>query len=153
MENSKQISRTGSVGDAAVEGLLNGIAAGVVMGILIVLMELVLGKAPLDVLSAFDVTNSASPLVGAFTHLAVAGVYGVVFGLVALVVGRLAGARMTLVLWVALGALYGMLIFAVAEWFILPRANSILLAVPPGAFAAAHVVYGVVLAWLSRRSK
>jgi hypothetical protein len=49
------------------------------------------------------------------------------------------------VLWIGLGAAYGLLIFGIAEAVILPRAASALRDLPPPAFAAAHLVYGLVL--------
>jgi hypothetical protein len=47
--------------------------------------------------------------------------------------------------WTIAGALYGLLIFGIAEAVILPRAASALRDVPLPAFALAHAVYGIVL--------
>lgn len=157
MENTHAIKRV-NVGDAAVEGLLNGILAGVVMAAWIVLIEMLSGIAPLAVLGYFDVgsstlNSSASPFVGLFTHVAISGIYGVVFGMVAMLVARMLGAQLNLGIWSALGILYGALVFGIAEWILLPRTNSPLREMPLWAFATAHFIYGIVLAWLSARNK
>lgn len=153
MENTKRITQTMSVGDAAVEGLMYGIVAGLAMALIIVVSEWLIGVAPLTVLGYFDGGGNGSPLLGAFTHVAVSGIYGVVFGMIAMALARMFGARMTLGVWLALGILYGALIFMIAEWIVLPRANSPLLAMPMWAFAIAHFVYGAVLAALCARGK
>ncbi len=153
MENTKRIMKTMSVGDAAVEGLMYGIAAGLVMALFVLLVEWLSGVAPLTVLGYFDGGGNASPFLGAFTHIAVSGIYGVVFGMIAMVVARMFGARMTLGMWLALGILYGALIFVVAEWIVLPRTSSPLLEMPMWALAIAHFIYGAVLAALFGRNK
>jgi len=153
MENTKRITQTMSVGDAAVEGLMYGIAAGLAMALIIVVSEWFIGVAPLTVLGYFDGGGNASPFLGAFTHVAVSGIYGVVFGMIAMVVARMFGARMTLGMWLALGILYGALIFVVAEWIVLPRTSSPLLEMPMWALAIAHFIYGAVLAALFGRNK
>lgn len=156
METSKQMWKTFSVGDAAVEGLMYGMVAGLAMAAFVILVEAVAGIAPLVALGYFDAGSAASnvsPVVGLFTHVAVSGIYGVVFGMVAMVVARMFGARMTLGTWLALGVLYGALLFGIAEWIILPRTNSPLAGMPMWAFALAHLVYGIVLAGLSARKK
>jgi hypothetical protein len=152
MENTRNLKEA-RLGDAAVEGLLNGILAGVVMALFILLVELFAGVAPLAVLGAFDASNVGSPLVGVLSHLAVAGVYGVVFGMLALLLVRVAGSRVNRMVWLVLGAAYGLLIFAIAEWIILPRTNSALSELPVWAFASAHLFYGIVVAWLWGRNK
>lgn len=153
MENTKRIMKTMSVGDAAVEGLMYGIAAGLVMALFVLVVEWLAGVAPLTVLGYFDGGGNASPFLGAFTHVAVSGIYGVVFGMIAMVVARMFGARMTLGMWLALGILYGALIFVVAEWIVLPRTSSPLLEMPMWALAIAHFIYGAVLAALFGRNK
>ncbi len=144
-----------SIGDAAVEGLLNGIFAGVVMLAVVVAFEFAVGVSPMVTLGYFDAGpdfngTAGSPLIGALTHLAVSGIYGLVFGMVGMVV---LGARLNLGLWLLLGVLYGLLLFGVAQWVILPRANTPLDLVPAWLFAAVHVLYGVVLAWLLKPGK
>src|SRR5581483_8022847 len=81
MESSRQGVRDNTIGDAAVEGLLTGIVAGIEMAAFILVVELVSGVLLMKVLGYFDVIRDGSPLTGLFTHFAVAGVYGVMFGL------------------------------------------------------------------------
>lgn len=152
MEKAREWKRV-SVGDAAVEGLVYGIAAGVAMLAFILLVEWWVGVAPAAVLSYFDAGGNASALAGLFTHVAVSGIYGVGFGIAAMMVGRMAGARMSLSLWLALGILLGALLFAIAEWIVLPRTNSLLREMPTWALATAHFLYGLVLAWLMGRHR
>ncbi len=142
-----------SVGDAAVEGLMYGIVAGLAMAAFIVLIELLSGVAPFAVLGYFDGGGNASPFVGLFTHVAVSGIYGVGFGIAARLVARKFGARMNVGTWLMLGILYGALVFAIAEWIVLPRTNSLLREMPLWAFATAHFIYGIVLAGLCARNK
>jgi uncharacterized membrane protein YagU involved in acid resistance len=152
METSKRVGKAIGFGDAAVEGLLNGIFAGAVMAALVLAIQVLGGVAPLTALGYFDAGGNASPLVGLFTHVAVSGIYGVIFSLLMLMVGRMFGARMNFEMGLAFGIVYGALIFAMAEWIILPRTNSPLREMPVWAFGTAHLVYGIVLAWLSARN-
>lgn len=151
--NKPNVYKETRVGDAAVEGLLNGILAGLVMAGGVLLLEMVRSVPPLNVLGYFDATDTASPWLGLFTHAAVSGMYGVVFGILAIGLPKRFGARMSFVIWLVAGALYGLLIFGIAEWVILPRANSPLGDVLLWTFALAHLVYGVVLAALCARNK
>ncbi len=141
------------VGDEAVEGLLSGILAGLVMAGGVVVLEMLGGVPPLNVLGYFDATQGASPWLGLFTHVAVSGMYGVVFGMLALGLAKRFGTRMSFALWLGAGALYGMLIFGIAEWVILPRSDSPLREMPLWSFALAHLFYGAVLAALWVRHK
>lgn len=151
MELPKQINKQIKLGDAAVEGLMYGIVAGLVMTLFVVAFEWLAGVMPLEVLSYFGVDAAASPWVGLFTHVAVSGIYGVVFGMLALGVARALGDRMNPIVRLTLGVLYGLLIFLIAEWIILPRTASPLAEMPVWALALAHALYGVVLAWLVGR--
>jgi hypothetical protein len=55
--------------------------------------------------------------------------------------------------WLVLGAVYGLLLFGIANAVILPRTNSLLALAPVWALGAAHVLYGAVLGWLVGRGK
>jgi hypothetical protein len=72
--------KTGA-GDAAVDGLCSGVLAGAAMGLYLVLIGMRIGQGPAVVLGRFDPAGGASPLTGALAHLAVSGVYGLLFGL------------------------------------------------------------------------
>lgn len=153
METSKRIPQNIGLGDAAVEGLMFGILAGILMGTFVLAVELVAGKTPGTVLGYFDVGSQASPVIGSFTHIAVSGIYGVGFGVLYLIVSRILGARTSSWIWLVLGALYGALIFGIAEGIVLPRTNSLLHELPVWVFATAHLLYGIALAWLTGRNQ
>ena len=89
--------RLRTAGDAAVDGLLAGAAAGVAMATYLVVIGLVAGEEPTVVLARFDPSGAgaAAPLIGGVMHLAVSAVYGLLFGLIYRLTGRgrLAGRR------------------------------------------------------------
>jgi len=153
MESTKQISKPMTIGDAAVEGLIYGIVAGLAMALFITLIEFWSGVAPTTALGYFDAGGNRSPIIGLFTHLAVSGIYGVVFGIVTMGVARMFGARMNLGVWLALGILYGALLFGIAEWIVLPRTNSPLMDMPTWGLAVAHFIFGALLAGLCGRRR
>ena len=151
MDTTKHITKTMSVGEAAVEGLLGGIGAGIVMGLFLLGLEAVMGVSPVTVLTYFNAGNNASPLTGLFTHIALSGMYGVVFGVGLMLLARLLGPDKTRGGWPVIGLLYGALIFGIAESIILPGTASLLRDLPLWAFVTAHGLYGIVLAWLTTR--
>jgi hypothetical protein len=139
-----------AVGDAAVDGLFGGIAAGVVMAIYLGAYALISGEGLAVMFGRFAVGDGAPPLQGFVLHLAVSSVYGVIYGIVTksiLPAGRISRfASLT-------GLLYGLLLFAVAKIVLLPMANSALLDIPFLHFAIAHALYGLVLGTLAGRSE
>ncbi len=98
-------------------------------------------------LGRFAAGYNGIPLLGGLIHLAVSGVYGSFYGLIRYAIpgrwrGRLPG-------WLT-GVLYGLLLFALAELFLLPGTGSPLLAIPAANFAVAHIVFGLVLGLVAR---
>jgi len=150
MTESKVLtSKHASAGDAAVDGLLSGIAAGIVMAVYLVAVGLVMGEGPGIVLSRFDPGEASSPLTGALMHLAVAGVYGMLFALGRrLIVRRQPFGRM---LGGLAGLAYGLALLLIAERVVLPGTNSPLREIPFLHFALAHVFYGLTLGFLIHR--
>ncbi len=148
MNDSRPLTRKEiTIGDAAVEGLLDGVVAGVVMVVYLVAIGLVTGEELATVLSRFDPGEEASPLTGTLTHLAVAGVYGVLFGLGHHWIGwggRLPG-------W-SIGLMYGFLLLLIAEAIILPGTDSPLREIAFLHFALAHVIYGLALGFAISRT-
>ncbi|MBI4789274.1 MAG: hypothetical protein HY782_19755 [Chloroflexi bacterium] len=138
-----------TLGDVAVDGLLAGLGAGVAMAIVLTAVGAVSGDAPTSVLARFDPSERAHPLVGALMHLAAAGVYGLLFGVIWRAMGRRMSGRITAL---ASGIVYGLALFVLAETVLLPSARSPLLAIPASAFGLAHVVYGLTLGWLMSRA-
>ncbi len=151
--NNTRTYREMTLGDAAVDGLLNGILGGFVMAVIIVGVETLAGVFPLAVLSYFAISNDASPFAGLFTHVAISGIYGAIFGIIAIPLSRRFAKPHNTVLWLVAGALFGLLVFAVAEGIILPRTVSPLRELPLWVFALAHLAYGIVLGWLTSRNK
>lgn len=137
-----------TIGDVAVDGLLSGMAAGLVMGIALLLLGIASGSEPGEMLGRFDPGNEGSPLAGGLMHLAVSGLYGIVFALA----GRLM-ARWTR--WQRhgwwLGVVYGLGLWLAAQWVLLPGTGSTLTTIPRPLFATAHVIYGAVLGFLVGR--
>lgn len=151
MANSSNVinQRKKSIGDVAVDGLLAGMAAGVVMAVWLVLAGLLDGEGPAAMLGRFDPGAGGSPLIGALLHLAVSGFYGV--GL-ALILRLLAGRGIATVRAVGLlGAAYGLILWLAARLVVLPGLNPALGDIATLSFLAAHVLYGIVLGYLLGR--
>lgn len=151
MANSSDFTtqRRATTGDVAVDGLLAGMGAGLAMGFLLLLAGLLSGVAPGEMLGRFDPANNGDPLVGGLLHLAVSGIYGAIFALLF----RLLRRRWPVIArysWLV-GGVYGLLLWLAAQVVFLPGMNSALSLIPPLQFAAAHIVYGLVLGYLIGR--
>src|SRR5436309_2461986 len=110
-----------TTGDAVVDGLFGGILAGLAMAAYLLIVGVISGESPAIVLGRFSVRGEASPAIGALLHLAVCGIYGMLFGLIWQVVAwRWPAARFG---WLA-GLLYGFALWVIAATILLPRANS-----------------------------
>jgi hypothetical protein len=137
-----------SWGDAAVDGLLSGAGAGVLMAIYLLVAGLLGGQSWQAILAQFDPGANPQPLTGALAHLAVAAVYGAVFG-----VGRRfwPAGWPKLPTWLA-GALYGLALWVIALGVTRGRPDGVWLAGSgPVHLGVAHAVYGVALGALLRR--
>lgn len=146
MQNRKQlVSAQRSAGDAAVDGLFGGMVAGALMVLYLVVAQAVTGDGPATTLSRFDASGTASPWTGTLLHLAVAGVYGALFGLGLQLIARII--HRPVPPWPA-GLAYGLVLLLVAEAIVLPATVSPLRGIPLVHFALAHAIYGVVLGLL-----
>jgi hypothetical protein len=132
-----------AIGDVVVDGLLSGLLAGAVMGIFMVAIGLLGGTGPGQTLGRFDPAGSGAPLTGTFMHLAVSGLYGVGLALLRHALGR-RGADWRRYGWL-LGASYGLLVWLVAQFVLLPGLGISLAELPPAQLIAAHLIYGAVL--------
>jgi hypothetical protein len=151
MTETKQFAQKEStVGDAAVDGLWGGVLAGVVMLAYLLIVGLAMGEGPTSVLGYFDPGGGASPIAGTLAHLAVAGVYGILFALVWRLILRWRRPPVWLV-----GLLYGVALLILAETVTLrvPDLESSLLKIPLPHFALAHILYGLALSFLMGRSR
>lgn len=150
MSTSNSVSaRPAGAGDAAVAGLLRGLAAGLAMAAVFVIAGLLRGQGPAATLAAFTLSGqpvAANALTGLLGHLAVAGVYGLIWGLAWRAIGRRTAIPATLG-----GLVYGLLLWGVAQVLVRSIGAS-LASIAPWALLAGHLVYGVVLGFLSRRS-
>ena len=136
------IPKQTTIGDAAVDGLLAGGGAGLLMLAILVVAGLAAGDTLATILSRFNAGGSGSAGAGLLTHLAVAAVYGIIFALLAWFTPR--SWRRRIAGWLA-GLVYGLLLLALAEIVLLPGTQSPLQEVPAVTLALAHIVYGVSL--------
>jgi hypothetical protein len=134
-----------TAGDAAVSGLLHGLAAGLAMGAYLVVANLLAGQPLPAALRLFALpSESLGPLAALLGHLAVAGVYGLVWGVLWwFVAGQLPVPALLA------GPVYGLLLFAIAQLALSAAGTT----PSPGwlNLVVAHVLYGLVLGWFSRR--
>ena len=149
MNNSKHLTHNDStLGDAAVDGLLAGGGAGLLMAAYLIVVGLAMGETVGVVLGRFDPGRGGAPVVGALAHLATAGIYGALFGMGWRFVpgrwrGRVPGGLA--------GLVYGLALFALAAAVFLPAIASPLREIPLLHFTAAHALYGLALGWLLAR--
>lgn len=144
---------TTTLGDAAVDGLLNGGLAGLAMALYLVVVGMFLGEAPGGVLAYFDLRPDAQPVTGALLHLAVSGIYGALFeSAYQLTAHRFWNFRPA---WLSamLGGFYGLALFMVAQVAILPDGGAALRHIPTPHFVLAHGIFGICLGLLTFRSR
>jgi hypothetical protein len=152
MSNSQQLMRArSSIGDAAVDGLLNGVIAGVVMAIYLLVSGVLTSAGLAATLSAFDLGQGTSPVRGALIHLAVAAIYGMVFSLLFRLLGR--GRSIGRGGNVFIGLAYGLLLWAITQIAFATGINVALSSLPTVHLAVAHLVYGAALGWLAGRPR
>jgi hypothetical protein len=145
--NSVRI-QAASAGDAAVAGLLRGLAAGLAMAAFLVAAGLLRGQGPADTLAAFTMSGqpvASSALTGLLGHLAVAGVYGLIWGLAWWVIGG----RTAIPAWLG-GLVYGLMLWGVSQ-LLVRSVGSSLAQIAPLALLAGHLLYGLILGLLSRK--
>lgn len=141
--------RKKTIGDVAVDGLLAGMAGGLVMGVVLVLLGLLDGTGPLQTLGRFDPANSGSAAVGGLLHLAVSGIYGVFFAIGYHILSR-RWPGINRYGWL-LGAIFGVGVWLAAQLIFLPGLDSALADLAPSFFALGHLVYGLVIGYLMGR--
>lgn len=132
-------------GDRAVDGLLAGVAAGLVMALVLAVAGLLRGEAVATLFHRFAPSEEASALSGFLAHVAVSAIYGLIFALLRRAMPRSWRVGTTSVV---AGMAYGVVLLALAQLVLLPGSGSSLLALPPLVLAAGHVVYGLALGWL-----
>lgn len=141
--NSTSSYQQKSLGDTAVDGLLAGIGAGLVMALFLLLIGLVNGDLATAVFGRFDPGQNQQWLTGLVIHLAVSSIYGIVFGLLYLVLIRIrpSWARLS---WL-LGLAYGLLLYGVVQTALAMGIDSGLVQFTAVMLLIAHAIYGLVL--------
>ncbi len=136
---SQRAQSTKSMSEAAVDGLLSGMLAGVAMLVFLVIGGMIIGSTTLETLQSLGSEQGGVPFAGFFAHLGIASFYGLLWG----PAWRWLRRYSTLPGWV-LGMFYGILLFILAQSLVqtlpapLQELNDTLM-------LAAHCVYGVVL--------
>ena len=136
-----------SGGERAVDGLIAGIGAGILMALYVVLAGLMSGDGPAQVLSRFDPSATPSPVMGTIVHLAVAIIYGLLFGHISRWLAR--GRRLNALFS---GLVYGLLIFVLAQRVVLQSTNAALREMASVHLAVGHVIYGLSLGFVLGRN-
>ena len=150
MSNSQPLIRArSSIGDAAVDGVLHGVEAGIVMALYLIVIGMVTGAGLAATLSAFDLGQGTSPVRGALIHLAVSAIYGMLFSLLYRLIGRSRsiGRGGSLIV----GLVYGLLLWLITQIAFAAGINVALSSLPAVHLALAHVIYGAMLGWLAGR--
>ena len=129
--------QTRGVGELAVDGLLTGLGAGMVMALYLTGAGLAGGESAAAMLGRFDPGGSGNVVAGGLAHLAISAVYGAVFGAARKVTHRLPA-------WLA-GLGYGALLLGLANGILAAPVGTALRAIAPWHFLAAHLVYGLTL--------
>ena len=132
-----------SLGDTAVDGLLAGIGAGLVMALFLLLIGLLNGDSATAVFGRFDPGQNQQWLTGLVIHLAVSSIYGIVFGLLYLVLIRIRPSWERLS-WL-LGLAYGLLLYGVVQMALATGIDSGLVQFTAVTLLIAHAIYGLVL--------
>lgn len=136
-------------GDSAVDGLFSGTLAGLVMAVILVISGLLVGEPPAVVLGRFSLSGSA--LSGALTHLAVSGIYGVGYSLIAHFAEMRLNWRLTRQTTILAGMGYGFALWGLAQAIERTSAGTSLVQIPQAAFLLAHLAYGLALGWVAWR--
>ena len=140
---AERVMREKKGGDTAVDGLIAGILAGLGMVVYLIFVGLLSGIPAAVMLGRFDPGLDGRWLSGMLAHLAVSGVYGVIFALLFSVVVRLQGPLQRFG-WL-IGLVYGLLLLALARGVLLPMAGSALLEIATVHWVIAHAVYGLLV--------
>jgi hypothetical protein len=140
--------RSGTLGDAAVDGLFGGMVAGLVMAMYLFVVVALAGNSPVDFFAGLAPGDLLSPVSGGLLHVAVSGVYGAVFGALTSRISFLRSDPQIMVSG-ASGIVYGLGLLIAARLIVLPTTNSSLAHFPIGHLATSHLLYGLVLGFMT----
>ena len=144
-DTKKIINREISIGDAAIDGLLNGALAGLAMVVYLLVYAWFSGVGLLNMLVLFAPSADLGAMAGLLAHLAVSGIYGAVFGMGYAVLLRRRGYSPPTWVHAMIGAAYGLLLLVVARLILLPATGSQMQEIPLIHLAIGHLLYGAVL--------
>lgn len=155
MDRSEEVEKPHtSLGDIAVDGIITGLEAGLLMVAFLMVAAALQGASPGTVLAAFTVRGAPSLGKGLLTHLTVSSVYGILFNLGYSYLIRLGFGAKNPLIGPLLGFTYGMLLFLAAEYILFDYVATALRDAPMILLLGAHLVYGFTLGLLvARRSK
>lgn len=150
-DTKKIINREISAGDAAIDGLLGGVLAGLAMAAYLLVYAWVSGVGLLDMLALFAPNAESGALVGVLAHLAVSGIYGALFGVGYAMLLRRKDFSPPIWVHAVIGAAYGLLLLAAAWLILFPATGSRMQEIPLTHLAIGHVLYGAALGLLVYR--
>jgi hypothetical protein len=136
--------KTLTPGDAAVDGLMHGLLAGLLMMAYLVATGWLQSRTFSEILGLFAPGAGTSPLYGGLAHLAVSSIYGAGFALAA----RWLRGRVWF--WAA-GLAYGLLLLGVANIVLIPGFAATLSSLDRAHLTIAHLLYGFALGGLAYR--
>ena len=146
----EKLRRRATPGDTAVDGLIAGILAGLAMAAYLVLAGLLSGVPLAETMGRFDPGQAGQWLAGTVAHLAVSGIYGVVFALLFAALLRLRPSLQRFG-WLA-GIVYGLFLFAFARGILFAALPSDMLQFTAVQLLVGHLIYGLLLGFeVSRR--
>lgn len=134
-------------------GIIAGLIAGAIMAAIAMMLMPTVGRtmlAPVKLMAGLFEGEAAvdggmgTVLLGAMIHMVMSAVFGLIGGLIAQAAG-----------WTSLGTLivagiiWAIILFLVNQYITLRIVDPVMAArMPPPAFLASHIGYGVVLGWL-----
>lgn len=149
IRRSGRKSKPLNLGELIVDGLLQGIAAGIVMLVVFLALGLLDGHAPAQIHSALGLTRDATPVQGVLVHTAISAFYGVLWILLLVLPARLFLPSNITPLWEVVGVCFGCLTWLIAEAGILMLTGMSLL--PWWELLIAHLLYGGTLGLVQAR--
>jgi hypothetical protein len=134
-----------SLGDAAVDGLFAGLAAGVLMGVYLFVLGFADGRPAIEVIPFLVIGREITPTTTVLIHLAISGIYGVLFGMVLFLSRRGREPALRFGTGAALGLGYGLILALIARFILLPGSGSYMEGLGWLHLVGAHGLYGLSL--------
>jgi hypothetical protein len=141
-----------STSDAIIDGLFNGIQAGLLMGMYLALALIASSQGIGPFLNDLSQVTGSSPLTSVFFHLAVSGIYGTLFGGVSKLISLKWPASTSTWPSQGTGVVFGALLYLFASTILLPETGQLLQDIQPIHFLIAHLIYGWMLGLLMSNS-